>query len=207
MVASLRVNSRCEASCARIVMRVWHDARGDLSHVLACFRSGVQVAEIASRSRACAMLTEFCVIRARRGVGPFAPCRGAYPSRDAGGHRSAGVVRAPPAATIGPVALIRAIRGLAAFVRGLGPNARARGLRGIWVSGGEAEDLHFVGVLSFGDEFRDDGALGVFKRNSGRLWRSAVATTSSEGGMPGRMVRSREPKEFQTSWGKATARY
>jgi hypothetical protein len=33
-------------------------------------------------------------------------------------------------------------------------------LRGIWVSGGEAEGLHFVGVLSFGDEFREDGALG-----------------------------------------------
>src|SRR5271156_4587729 len=48
---------------------------------------------------------------------------------------------------------------------------------------------------------------GVFKRNSGRLWRSAMATTSSEGGMPGRMVRSQEPKEFQTSRGWATARY
>ena len=43
--------------------------------------------------------------------------------------------------------------------------------------------------------------LGVSKRNSGRLWRSAMATTSSEGGMPGRMVRSQEPKEFQTSRG------
>ncbi len=42
--------------------------------------------------------------------------------------------------------------------------------------------------------------LGVaFKRNSGRLWRRALATTSSEGGMPGRMVRSQEPKEFQTA--------
>ena len=79
--------------------------------------------------------------------------------------------------------------------------SRVRGLRGLWVSGGEAEGGHFVGVLSFGDEFREDGALGVFKRNSGRLWRSAMATTSSEGGMPGRMVRSQEPKEFQTSRG------
>jgi hypothetical protein len=42
---------------------------------------------------------------------------------------------------------------------------------------------------------------GPCKRNSGRLWRSAVATTSSEGGMPGRMVRSQEPNEFQTSLG------
>jgi hypothetical protein len=88
------------------------------------------------------------------------------------------------------------------------PNdSRVRRLRGIWVLGGEAEGLHFVGVLSLGDEFREDGALGVFKRNSGRLWRSAMATTSSEGGMPGRMVRSQEPKEFQTSRGWATARY
>ena len=84
---------------------------------------------------------------------------------------------------------------------GDGIGSRVRGLREIWVSGGEAEGLHFVGVVSFGDEFREDGALGVFKRNSGRLWRSAVATTSSEGGMPGRMVRSQEPKEFQTSRG------
>ena len=40
---------------------------------------------------------------------------------------------------------------------------------------------------------------GAFKRNSGRLWRSAVETTSSEGGMAGRMVRSQEPKDVQTS--------
>jgi len=33
-----------------------------------------------------------------------------------------------------------------------------------------------------------------FRRNSGMLWRRALATTSSEGGMPGRMVRSHEPK-------------
>jgi hypothetical protein len=89
----------------------------------------------------------------------------------------------------------------------LAHNSRVWGLRGFWVSGGETEGLHFVGVLSFGDEFREDGALGVFKRNSGRLWRSAVATTSSEDGMPGRMVRSQEPKELQTSRGWATARY
>ena len=46
-----------------------------------------------------------------------------------------------------------------------------------------------------------------FRRNSGMLWRRALATTSSEGGMPGRMVRSQEPKEAQTRCGKATARY
>jgi hypothetical protein len=43
-----------------------------------------------------------------------------------------------------------------------------------------------------------------FKRNSGKLWRSAVATTSSDGATPGRMVRNQEPKEFQT-WVGATA--
>jgi transposase len=42
---------------------------------------------------------------------------------------------------------------------GDGIGSRVRGLREIWVSGGEAEGLHFVGVLSFGDEFREDGAL------------------------------------------------
>src|SRR3954447_16758197 len=31
--------------------------------------------------------------------------------------------------------------------------SRVRDLRGIWVSCGEAEGLHSVGVLSFGDEF------------------------------------------------------
>jgi hypothetical protein len=50
-------------------------------------------------------------------------------------------------------------------------------------------------------------AVAAFRRNSGMLWRSALATTSSEGGMPGRMVRSQEPKASQTRCGKATARY
>src|SRR5580658_5170987 len=44
-------------------------------------------------------------------------------------------------------------------------------------------------------------------RNSGSVWRSAFATTNSDGGMPGRMVRSQDPKELQTSLGAATARY
>jgi hypothetical protein len=43
-------------------------------------------------------------------------------------------------------------------------------------------------------------------RNSGSVWRSAFATTNSEGGMPGRMVRSQDPKELQTSLGAATPR-
>ena len=49
-------------------------------------------------------------------------------------------------------------------------------------------------------------AVAEFRRNSGMLWRRALATTSSEGGMPGRMVRSQEPKASQTRCGKATAR-
>src|SRR5271166_7068000 len=71
---------------------------------------------------------------------------------------------------------------------------------------GEVEGLHLVGVLTFGDEFREMLVWSGFNRNSGRRWRSAVATTSSEGRMPGRMVRNQDPKEFQTSWGYATAR-
>ena len=46
-------------------------------------------------------------------------------------------------------------------------SSRVRSLRGIWVSGGEAEGLHSVGVLSFGDEFRDDGALGGIQEKFG----------------------------------------
>jgi len=46
-------------------------------------------------------------------------------------------------------------------------SSRVRGLRGIWVSCGEAEGLHFVGVLSFGDEFRVDGALGGIQEKFG----------------------------------------
>ena len=42
---------------------------------------------------------------------------------------------------------------------------------------------------------------GLFKRNSGRRWRSAVATTNSEGGIPERMVLSHEPKDYHTIWG------
>ena len=45
--------------------------------------------------------------------------------------------------------------------------SRVRGLRGIWVSGDEAEGLHFVGVLSFGDEFREDGAFGGIQEKFG----------------------------------------
>src|SRR5262249_9174900 len=50
-------------------------------------------------------------------------------------------------------------------------------------------------------------SFGVSRRNSGSRWRSAVATTSSEGGIPGRTVRSHDPKEAQTSWGCETERY
>src|ERR1700689_4568658 len=44
-------------------------------------------------------------------------------------------------------------------------------------------------------------------RKSGSIWRSALATTNSDGGMPGRMVRSHDPNWSQTSLGAATARY
>src|SRR5271155_5061689 len=44
-------------------------------------------------------------------------------------------------------------------------------------------------------------------RNSGSVWRRAFATTNSDGGTPGRMVRSQEPNESQTSLGATTARY
>ena len=45
------------------------------------------------------------------------------------------------------------------------------------------------------------------RRKCGRVFRSASAATSSEGGIPGRMVRSQEPKEPQTSVGKVEERY
>jgi AcrR family transcriptional regulator len=45
------------------------------------------------------------------------------------------------------------------------------------------------------------------KRNSGSVWRKAFVTTNSDGGMPGRVVLSQVPDEFQTSLGKPTARY
>jgi len=57
-------------------------------------------------------------------------------------------------------------------------------------------------VMNFAKEL----VLVPFKRNSGRHWRSAVATTNSDAGMPGRMVRSQEPKELQTSEGNAAAK-
>ena len=74
-------------------------------------------------------------------------------------------------------------------------------------SGGQTESLHFIGVLSFDDEFSEGVVRSGIQRNSGMLWRSALATTSSEGGIPGRMVRSQEPKASQTRCGKATAKY
>src|ERR1700730_10673993 len=45
------------------------------------------------------------------------------------------------------------------------------------------------------------------RRKSGSMCRSALATTNSDGGMPGRMVRSHDPNESQTSLGATTARY
>ncbi len=45
------------------------------------------------------------------------------------------------------------------------------------------------------------------KRNSGSLWRSAMATTSSEGGIPGRIVLIQELKLLQTNLAWAQAKY
>jgi transposase len=45
------------------------------------------------------------------------------------------------------------------------------------------------------------GVLAAVARNSGRIWRRAMATTCSEGASPGRMVRIQEPKDRQTSVG------
>src|SRR3989304_6298969 len=45
------------------------------------------------------------------------------------------------------------------------------------------------------------------KRNSGMEWRSAIATTSSDGGIPGRTGRSQEPQEAHTSLEMLAARY
>ncbi len=45
------------------------------------------------------------------------------------------------------------------------------------------------------------------KRNSGSSFLSAAAQTISEGGMPGRIVRSQEPKQLHTSVGNEQERY
>ena len=45
------------------------------------------------------------------------------------------------------------------------------------------------------------------RRKCGSVFLSAAAATISEGGIPGRIVRSQEPKESQTSVGKVDERY
>jgi hypothetical protein len=45
------------------------------------------------------------------------------------------------------------------------------------------------------------------RRKCGRVFLSASAATISEGEIPGRIVRSQEPKEPQTSVGKVEERY
>jgi len=50
-------------------------------------------------------------------------------------------------------------------------------------------------------KFVREPLFAVAMRNSGSVWRSAFATTNSEGGMPGRMVRSQDPNESQTRLG------
>src|SRR6266853_1259587 len=58
-------------------------------------------------------------------------------------------------------------------------------------------------VMNFVRELVFAGA----RRKSGSVWRRAFATTNSDGGIPGRMVRSQDPNESQTSLGATTARY
>ncbi len=45
------------------------------------------------------------------------------------------------------------------------------------------------------------------ERNSGNVFRSAIATTCSEGEKSDRSVLNQEPKEEKTSWGNAAERY
>src|ERR1700739_2212555 len=40
------------------------------------------------------------------------------------------------------------------------------------------------------------------RRKSGSMWRRALATTNSDGGMPGRMVRSHDPNESPNQLGR-----
>ena len=53
--------------------------------------------------------------------------------------------------------------------------------------------------------FARSGAGELSARKWGRVLRKAMATTASEGTMPGRMVRNQEPKDAHTSWGTVVA--
>jgi phosphoglycerate dehydrogenase-like enzyme len=55
--------------------------------------------------------------------------------------------------------------------------------------------------------FMRESVFAGARRKSGSVWRRAFATTNSDGEMPGRMVRSQDPNESQTSLGATTARY
>ena len=50
-------------------------------------------------------------------------------------------------------------------------------------------------------------SLEESERNSGNVFRSAIAATSSEGEKSDRIVLNQEPKEEKTSWGNAAERY
>jgi len=73
------------------------------------------------------------------------------------------------------------------------------------LSSGELEALHFIGIRSFGEEFRED----VVFRGIQEKFRKPLAKRGcdDEFGIPGRTVRSQDPKEAQTSRGCATERY
>jgi hypothetical protein len=53
--------------------------------------------------------------------------------------------------------------------------------------------------LAIGDEFREGADFGGNQEKIGKRLAQRLATTISEGGMPGRMVRNQDPKEFHTS--------
>ena len=76
--------------------------------------------------------------------------------------------RTPPPTACTPPSIV-VLKSLPPFISSVPSRfSRVRGLGGIWVSGGEAEGVHFVGVLSFGDEFREDGALGSIQEKFGQ---------------------------------------
>jgi hypothetical protein len=65
----------------------------------------------------------------------------------------------------------------------------------------QTESPHNFCVLPLSDEFGERIAFCGSHEKFGSVWRSAFATTNSEGGMPGRMVRSQGSNESQTRLG------
>jgi len=70
----------------------------------------------------------------------------------------------------------------------------------------QAKNPHFACTLAIGDEFRE---RTVFRGTEEKIGKRLTqrAGTNSDVGMPGRMSRSQDPNESQTSLGATTARY